>query len=229
MITGALVVARYTWRRMRRGRGWLVAAALALVPALAAALPGGDDEQWRRGLELLIRLVPLTAVILLADAVAEELESGTVTYLWTRPIPRAAVLVGKLVAAMPIVLGVGVVSLAGAYLAAHGGAAGVALGKLGPALGAVLTIGLSSSLIAIAVGALLPRVAFVIALVYLLLLDNVLAYVPNLGAISVAHHGRVMAALEQGSTLMAALSLLGLAAAWLVLGLWRLARAEYSR
>jgi hypothetical protein len=40
-------------------------------------------------------IVPLVALILGSAAVAEEVEERTITYLFTRPVPRAAILLGR--------------------------------------------------------------------------------------------------------------------------------------
>ncbi len=49
-------------------------------------------------------IVPLVALVMGSAVVAEEIEDRTVTYLFTRPIPRASVLFGRWLAALVLVL-----------------------------------------------------------------------------------------------------------------------------
>jgi ABC-type transport system involved in multi-copper enzyme maturation permease subunit len=233
----ALVIARYAWMRLWRGKSYWLSVLLALAPVVLTLLPGlragTPAERWRDALEMAIRIVPLSAVIQLAQAVAEELEGHTVTYLWTRPIPRTALLAGKLLAALPVVLGVAVLPLLAAYVITHlvqPGAAPSSLadpGDLGAALAATALGGLAASMVAAGIGALFPRQAFVVALAYLLFLDNVLGFVPNLGYVSITHHMRALAGFEAAvGPAAAALALLILALAWLGIGIARLRTIE---
>ena len=227
----ALVIARYTWMRLWRGKSYWINVLLALAPVVLAWLPGvaagTPAERWKRALELAIQIVPLSAAIQLAQAVAEELEGHTVTYLWTRPISRTALLAGKLLAALPVVLGVAVLPVVAAYVITHLDGLGANLGDLGMALAATVLGGLTASMVAAGIGALFPRQAFVIALAYLLFLDKVLGYVPNLGYVSIMHHMRALAGFEaEVGPAAAAVALLVLALAWLGIGIARLRTLE---
>lgn len=53
---------------------------------------------------LLQMLVPLTAVIAGSAVISEELDDRTITYLLTRPIPRATVLIGRWLASLTVLL-----------------------------------------------------------------------------------------------------------------------------
>lgn len=228
-----LVIARYAWMRLWRGKSYWISVLLALAPVVLALLPGATAgtpaDRWRRALELAIQIVPLSAAIQLAQAVAEELEGHTVTYLWTRPISRTALLAGKLLASLPVVLGVAVLPVVVAYAITHVGglSAGTNLGALGGALAATVLGGLTASMVAVGIGALFPRQAFVVALAYLLFLDKVLGFVPNLGYVSIMHHMRVLAGFEaEVGPAAAAVALLVLALAWLGIGIARLRTLE---
>ena len=230
----ALVIARFAWMRLWRGKSYWISVLLALAPVVLAWLPGVSAgtpaERWRRALELAIQIVPLSAAIQLAQAVAEELEGHTVTYLWTRPISRTALLAGKLLAALPLVLGVAVLPVMVAYVITHLDAPGAGpshLGDLGAALAATTLGGLTASMVAAGIGALFPRQAFVVALAYLLFLDKVLGFVPNLGYVSIMHHMRALAGFEtEVSPVAAAIALPVLALAWLGIGIARLGTLE---
>ena len=82
--------------------GLPVATALLLVFVLTAhdEAPPAFELGW---LLLIQGIVPLIALILGSAVVAEEIEDRTITYLFTRPIPRSAVLVGRWLA-MALVL-----------------------------------------------------------------------------------------------------------------------------
>lgn len=227
----ALVIARYAWLRLWRGKSYWISVVLALAPVVLASLPGlaasTPAERWRRALELAIQIVPLSAAIQLAQTVAEELEGHTVTYLWTRPIPRTALLAGKLLAALPVVLGVAVLPVVAAYVITHVDDLAGNLDALSRALAATALGGLTASMVAAGIGALFPRQAFVVALAYLLFLDKVLGFVPNLGYVSIMHHMRALAGLpaELGPA-AAAVALVVLALVWLGIGMARLRTIE---
>jgi ABC-type transport system involved in multi-copper enzyme maturation permease subunit len=108
MTAATLVHARLAWTRLRRGRLlWLCLSLLALpVPVTAAVAASGS---WGRGLfddvlEVYFRfLLPFLAALLGAPALSEELETRTVTYVFARPAPRAALVLGKwLASAAPL-------------------------------------------------------------------------------------------------------------------------------
>jgi ABC-2 type transport system permease protein len=104
----------HLWRTIRTRRG-LIAAGLAAMPVvLALAVRVISSFEGPPPLELLVMfvwfflvqtIVPLVALVLASAVIAEEIEDRTITYLFTRPIPRAAILLGRwLAVALPIVL-----------------------------------------------------------------------------------------------------------------------------
>lgn len=235
MMHDALIIARYAWMRLWRGKSYWISVILAIAPVVVAVMPGLAPDRWRRALELAIQIVPLSAAIHLAHAVAEELESATVTYLWSRPIARSALLVGKLAAALPLVLGVAVLPVLAAWAITHAGAlAGggqdelaAGLRTLGAALAATSLGAITASMVAAGIGALFPRQAFVVALAYLLFLDKGLGVIPNLGYVSIMHHMRALAGLHTGVEWpTAVIALLVLALLWLGIGVARLRTLE---
>jgi hypothetical protein len=227
MTHAALIIARYAWIRLWRGKSYWISLILAAAPVVLAVMPGAGAERWRRALELAIQVVPLSAAIHLAHAVAEELESATATYLWSRPIARTALLAGKLLAALPVVLGVAVLPVTAAWAITHAGALGASAGALGSAVTATTLGGLTAAMVAAGMGALFPRQAFVVALAYLLFLDKILGVIPNLGYVSIVHHMRALAGLHTDvDRPAAAIALLALALLWLGIGVVRLRTLE---
>ena len=101
-------------RTMRTRRG-LIAAALAGIPvALAFLVRQVSRFEGPAPIELLLSLVwylliqvivPLIALVMASSVIAEEIEDRTITYLFTRPTPRASILLGRwLAVALPIVV-----------------------------------------------------------------------------------------------------------------------------
>ena len=93
-------------RRVLVSRRLLVCALLALVPVAVATVilvasqrlgpPPAIEMGWLLQVQV---VVPLIALVLGSAAVSEEVEDRTITYLFTRPIPRAAILLGRWAAA----------------------------------------------------------------------------------------------------------------------------------
>lgn len=89
--------------RIFTSRRALICIALALLPALVAAgiahfsnrIGPIDIAVHIGGLMLLQIIVPILALIAGSAVVAEEIEDRTITYLFSRPIPRAALLFGR--------------------------------------------------------------------------------------------------------------------------------------
>lgn len=97
----------------------------ALVLAAAGAAPTGDVGVDRLSItvvsltSLAVYLVPLLALLMSFDAVAGEVERGTLPLLLTYPVSRAGVLLGKLLAhvlilGIAVTLGYGAAALAAA-------------------------------------------------------------------------------------------------------------------
>ncbi|MEO6950934.1 MAG: hypothetical protein ABI321_03895 [Polyangia bacterium] len=188
--------------RMRRVRNM---AALLLLPALAAVVLAAMGH-WGAGtldqlLELdLTLLVPLLPILLLGPAIADELERGTAGFLFVRPIPRAALLLGRLAAALPMLLGAASLGLVVAFVALYA----KFVDDLPRALPHVLAAGFALvaglvlySLLALGLGATF-RKRPVATLIVLLLVDGGMARMPlGLQLVAPAHHLRVLAGLPE--------------------------------
>ena len=191
--------------RRRRVRNMAV---LFFLPALAAVALAATGR-WGAGvfdqlLELdLDLLVPLLPVLLLGSAIADELERGTAGFLLVRPMPRAALLLGKLAAALPTLLGaalLGVLCAFGALYARYLGDLPRALPHLTGALLAVTAGLVLYSLLALSLGAAFRRRP-IATLIVLLLADGGLARLPlGLQLLAPAHHLRVIAGLPELSS-----------------------------
>jgi hypothetical protein len=96
----ALLIAKMSLRRARRGKLLRVVAVLLLLPpatVLIGVLSGRSGGQmFEFALELFLRyLAPLALALGASASVAEEAQAKTITYLFTRPMPRWALPFGK--------------------------------------------------------------------------------------------------------------------------------------
>jgi ABC-type transport system involved in multi-copper enzyme maturation permease subunit len=174
-----------TWKRLLRGRALWVCALIAALPAVIAfGLQGNRDMQ-----EMLqfaqFRVMALLPPIFIASSVGEEIEDRTITYLWSRPLARWTLIVGKLAALAPVAIAL---LLAGWMLAC------VAQGKqpmpqelLAFAFGTLVI-----SMIAAGIATLVPRQGMSLSIIYLVIVDATIGAIPaSFRDISVTrHHAR---------------------------------------
>ena len=233
-MNGLMTLARLALLRLRRGRMRWVTALLLVIPPVAALLQPGmsGGGRFALGVESALRLVVMVAMAVhLANALGEELDGKMYTYLWSRPIARPAILLGKALAVVPLVIASAALSVGVAFALSAGGPAGAIPGALGAALMSVLFVGLSAAASALGLGVLVPRHPLMAVLAYFLLVEQLLSVVPNVAALSILAHGRVVAGIEghvagSGSAVASAAYLLVIGGLWLGLGLWRVSTGE---
>lgn len=102
----------HLWRIFRTRRAWIAAGLASLPVALALLVRLVSHFEGPPPLEVLITfvwgflvqtMVPLVSLVMASAVIAEEIEDRTITYLFTRPIPRPAILLGRwLAVALPI-------------------------------------------------------------------------------------------------------------------------------
>lgn len=146
MIRRILALAAGEYRIALRNRWVAIAAALmvlfSLVLAAAGAAPTGDIGVDRLSVvvasltSLAVYLVPLLALLISFDAVAGEVERGTLPLLLTYPVSRLQILLGKLLAhlgilALAVVLGYGAAALAAIWTDPRAVAGLPAMARLG--------------------------------------------------------------------------------------------------
>jgi ABC-type transport system involved in multi-copper enzyme maturation permease subunit len=243
LAAGARIYTRMSWMRLKRGRlVWAMAVlwALPLVYVGGLALAG----HWGRGLfddvgELYFRfLVPFVPALMAASAVAEEIENKTFTFVFARPTPRAALVIGKWAAATLPSLVLVVPSLAVAWLVAHARFAGD-MAETWPHLLRVelaAAAGLAAyGALATALGTLFSRHPMMGVLGYLLVIELGLGSTPIvLHLVAIGWHLRNLAELAPASAAflsvpawLSALLALGLTPALLALTGAAVAGAEY--
>ncbi len=102
----------YLVRTLLTKRMLVIALGCLLPPAIAwVMLARGSGHPWPievfllpSGYLVLQLLVPLAAIIAGSAVVSEELDDRTITYLLTRPIPRASILLGRWLATLTILI-----------------------------------------------------------------------------------------------------------------------------
>jgi ABC-type transport system involved in multi-copper enzyme maturation permease subunit len=224
-------IARLTLQRFLRSRVLLVAGVFALLPMVPFALGAGIDtsleHRWEAYFQAMSYMHMLVASLLMAPAIAEEIEDKTYTYLWSRPIPRWSVLAGKLLTGSCVASAMLIASALVATLVTGMPEYSVlAMSMLGLILG-VATVGVVAS----SLGVLLPKHAIAASLTYFMVIDLILGSIPLAAArISVSHNVYEIA-VGSGDEASISMSLIWLAIVglfWGLLALLILGRKELS-
>ena len=114
LVSATLLLLRTHFARVLFSRRMALCALIALGPAVVAALVLSAAEHAPLLTDLIAYLtwflllqivVPVVALIAGAAVISEEIEDRTITYLFTRPFPRAALLLGRWVATACILAG----------------------------------------------------------------------------------------------------------------------------
>lgn len=221
-----LAIAGVTWKRLLRGRALWAAAVLAFVPlTYAVGMRAAEIERGLRpNLFIFEQLVmSVLAPMFVASSIGEEIEDRTSTYLWSRPVPRWAVLLGKLVALAPIP---GVLVGASWYV---GLKVGMNLEPMARSYVALFAGGVTVAMIASGLAVLVPRHGMALTVVYMLFdaaMSNIPASIENL---TVSYNVRAIAqvpSITEGDPATGAMWLAVIGAVWLAVGLWRIRRLE---
>lgn len=245
-------------RRTFLSKRALIAAGLACLPVGVSLLvatvsrfegPPPFEAMLHMGWFLQIPIVVLIALIVGSAVVAEEIEDRTITYLFTRPIPRASIVVGRYLAALVLVL---VVLGIDSFLVQH-----ILSGLRGPKgetielpagfgarlCGSLLMGGAVYTAAFAALGALVKRPVLV-GLAYAFVVEALLGNLPGqnqkltivyyLKSLLLAgdpellgHFRQTLAPFELATTFEAVRMLLLILLGALAIGAWRLARREY--
>lgn len=188
---------RATWILFASHLGRIVLSRRALISLVVVALPvaaavlvaliaerEGAAPALVIGWVMQVQLVvPLVSLIVGSAVVAEEIENRTVTYLFTRPIPRACVLLGRWLASLVLLLGLLAASSWAVTQILQTAAQGRAGSALEPELEArllrtILLGGAVYSAAFAALGAILKR-AIILGLAYTFVIEGFLANLPG--------------------------------------------------
>jgi len=245
MIAAARVHARLAWLSLRRRKLLWIGAALLILPALASGVLVAEGNGGRDLFDNMMEpyfffLIPFVPTLLLSTAVGDEVDGKTWTFVFARPAPRAAMLLGKWAAATAALAVITAAALALSFALAMTRLSAEVLPELlhflrveGAALVGVAAFGA----LAAAIGAAFVRHPLVAALVYLGAVEATLGSAPlviNVGTLS--WQLRNLADLGQPSNfgpsahvpaLLSLALLLAVPPALLSLAGWRLKTAEY--
>jgi ABC-2 type transport system permease protein len=140
-VSAWLTLVRISLVQIVRGRRLLALAGLFTLPTLLTLLArwaNADFASMVNETEDLVvfymipqALVPMTALVLSAGLVRDEIENQTLTYLLIRPLPRWSIYIAKLMAAWLVAAGLTAVFVTIALAAIHWGSAGL-WGKILP-------------------------------------------------------------------------------------------------
>ena len=213
---------RVTLRRLTRGRAVWVCVGIALLPSLIAVLFNHSSHIFDVITAAQMFVLVLLPPVFVAASIGEEIEERTTTYLWSRPIPRWTIIVGKLVALAPIATALVVVGWVLAVQAALSRTASTD-SLLALAAGALAISIMSAGLATIA-----PKQGMVLAIIYLVLIDLAIGILPaSLQNISVTRQVTLMIGLDEpAQRLRPLITMAIIAGVWLGVGLLRLRRRE---
>lgn len=230
--------------RSRLLRVTLAVLTLPVLTTLAGVLSGRNGSAFfETVLELYLRyLAPLVLAFYASQSVAEEVQGRTITYLWSRPIPRWALPLGKYLGTVLITATLLSLSLVACYLVAMipaGSALFSELPLLALGLVSVVVATLYFAAVAAAFGALIASFPFAVMLIYVLAIDIAMSFVPGMiKVLSMTVHLRVIAGLYRPQTgvfsadpqLTAGISMpvvIVVAALWLFLAIGVATTSEY--
>ncbi len=220
-LTALSALARVTLRRTLRRKTLWVAAGLAVCPTVFANLMHGrsvisDVDDAFNVAKTLLAILP---ALFVASSIGEEIEDRTATYLWSRPVARWTVVIGKLLALAPIVMAFMVASwVLASAVAFHG--AFIVEPAIALAAGA-LAVAVASAGIA----SLVPRHGMALAIIYVLADLFIGALPTSLNKLSMTFHAGMLWQAD-ADKLTSGLSLAAIALVWLAAGLRRVRRLE---
>lgn len=228
-LEASLIQARWTAKRMVRGKTIWVAWIFAVLPVLLAMTmkQAGKPLEWKEMFVPLVMLAGVLAPLFMASSMAEEIEDKTFTYLWSRPIPRWSVVIGKLMASIPIASGIMCGAVAICFFFAKEGTTDMLVRALAASVAGATAMCMVSAGLAI----LVPRAGMAVTYGYLLVLDLPIGAMPfSLRNMSVTHQIREVAGVggEDKPLWITLIWLAGIGGFWLAIAFWRLLRAEFS-
>jgi ABC-type transport system involved in multi-copper enzyme maturation permease subunit len=217
-------LAGVTLKRLGRGKALWIAVLFAALPvAYASIVRTRHMSDSARDLfnvsTLLLAIVP---AMFISASIGEEIEERTSTYLWSRPIARWAVLAGKLVALVPLVIALVV---GGWYVGLRTENAGAPLASscVALAVGCV-----AASLIAAGIATVLPKHGMSLTIGYMLI-DVFIGALPfSLRELSITHQTGVLARIgsDPPSTSSALIAMAIVAGIWGAVAFLRIQRLE---
>lgn len=227
--TGATLSAlvRLSIRRVLRRKALRVSLAIAALPTVFASLmhrrsvvSAADDT-----FDVVLLLVAILPALFVAASLGEEIEDRTATYLWSRPLARWTVIVGKLIALAPIAIAI----VCASWLVALAASLGIDH-VIAPyrATGGLAAGTLAVCCASAGIAALVPRHGMALTIVYVLF-DMMIGALPSsIASLSITHHATVLGSFKSDAHALAesGITLAVISAVWLALGLARIRKLE---
>jgi len=216
-------IAALTVRRLLRGRALWVCLTIALLPvAFAALMQSRGPHNLTDAFVIELLVIGVLPAAFVAASIGEEIEDRTTTYLWSRPLARWTVIIGKLIGLAPVSVVLVLSSWIGAVQLMTGHPPG------SDTILALAVTTLAVSMVSAGISTLVPKHGMALTIVYMLFFDLPVGEIPaSIQTASVTHQAQVMAHLEHTtSASSAAAAMLTIAGLWLLVGLWRVHRLE---
>ena len=224
-LEATIAIARVSFTRAIRTRTLYGAFGVAALPlVLAAILSALRVHEWRTVVEMSMLTNAVLAALLVAGLIGEEFEDKTMTYLWSRPLPRWSVITGKMLALVPLAAALAAGGVAFA-VNASGDHDHAPLARIAEGIAAGM---LARSAIAAAWATLVPRQSLALTIAYLFFFDFPLGLIPaRLQSVSVLFHESQLTGVahDEGIT-SAIIGLVAISGVWLGVALWRVRRIE---
>jgi ABC-2 type transport system permease protein len=212
-----------TWKRLFRGRALWICAAIAGLPTLLAFATRGDRDAFQAVAVIQIIVTALLSSVFVASSIGEEIEERTITYLWSRPLARWTIIIGKVAALAPISLAL---TLLGWVVASQ-----VATNQP-PDVSTIVAFtsgAIVSSMVAAGIATLVPRQGMALSIIYLVIVDIAIGAIPaSIQEIAVSYQVISLSELdkENSQPVHAAIALAIIGAVWLTIGMLRVRRLE---
>lgn len=238
-----MLFARLTWKRLLRGKALWISALLLALPVVVAITTGAEPSHWKRPFNVCALLLVIIPPLHLATAVSDEVDDQTFTYLWSRPIPRWSVVIGKLIALGPALAALMAIPLVVSFPILFGDAASSQLTVLARGVAAIAVGALATGMLAVGLGTLVTKFPLPVVIAFMLLFDTAVGAIPfAVNRLTISHNVRLIAGIPEdsdrvyammgidptGDPFGAAIWALALGAVWLGIALWRVSVAEYA-
>lgn len=228
-VEAVAAIARLAVTRATRSRSLWVALGLSLLPTLYAIghrIAGHDPSaHWARALGTCTLLIAVIPPILVASSIADDIDDKTSAYLWSRPLARWTIVIGKLIGLAPFVVLCTSLAVTISWVALGPGL--VPVDAFARGLAALAAGALAASAIAAGIATLAPRFAVATAVCWLLLIDLPVGGLDvGLHVIATSFGARALAGVGNGDPVTGAISLVVLTALGLGVALWRTERIE---
>ena len=231
-MSSMLVIAQLTLTRLARGRAVWASAIIAALPIAFAAILHTKTSANTRAISIDVvafemMLLAIIPPMFVASSVGEDIEDRTTTYVWSRPVPRWAVLGGKLLTLAPIAA---LLLCTSSIVAVYAGPRELLSAQtvISIAAGAI-----ALSFVSAGLATLVPKHGMALTIAYMLFFDLPVGAMPiSLANLSITHHVRAVSALlgnnpgSETSVLGGAIGLVVVGGIWLVVAVWRMRRLE---